>query len=45
MRVLIAGGGIYYDRTYWNTRLDEQFRRQYNVRFGQPLNDEKGPAR
>src|SRR5678816_2127378 len=37
--VLFAGGGIYYDRTYWNSLLDEQFRRQYNVKYGQPLNN------
>ena len=29
--VLFAGFGIYYDRNYWNTLLDEQFRRQFNV--------------
>lgn len=33
--VLFAGYGIYYDRTYWNTLIDEQFRRQYNLKFGQ----------
>ena len=37
--VVFGGFGIYYDRTYWNTLLDEQFRRQYNVKFGQPLNN------
>jgi hypothetical protein len=29
--VLFGGAGIYYDRNYWNTLLDEQFRRQYKV--------------
>ncbi|HEY0972198.1 MAG TPA: TonB-dependent receptor [Gemmatimonadales bacterium] len=29
--VLFGGFGIYYDRNYWNTLLDEQFRRQYGV--------------
>lgn len=29
--VLFGGAGIYYDRNYWNTLLDERFRRQYNV--------------
>jgi hypothetical protein len=29
--VLFAGVGIYYDRNYWNTLLDEQFRRQFKV--------------
>ncbi|HEX5831642.1 MAG TPA: TonB-dependent receptor, partial [Gemmatimonadaceae bacterium] len=29
--VLFGGYGIYYDRNYWNTLLDEQFRRQYSV--------------
>lgn len=29
--VLFGGGGIYYDRNYWNTLLDEQFRRQFSV--------------
>jgi outer membrane receptor protein involved in Fe transport len=27
--VLFGGAGIYYDRNYWNTLLDEQFRRQF----------------
>ena len=27
--VLFGGAGIYYDRNYWNTLFDEQFRRQY----------------
>jgi hypothetical protein len=27
--VLFGGFGIYYDRNYWNTLFDEQFRRQY----------------
>lgn len=31
--VLFGGYGIYYDRNYWNTLLDEQFRRQYSVLF------------
>ena len=29
--VLFGGFGIYYDRNYWNTLLDEQFRQQYNL--------------
>nr|MCU0627437.1 hypothetical protein [Gemmatimonadaceae bacterium] len=29
--VLFGGTGIYYDRTYWNAFLDEQFRRQFRV--------------
>ena len=29
--VLFGGVGIYYDRNYWNTLLDEQFRRQFSV--------------
>ncbi|MDP1857119.1 MAG: TonB-dependent receptor [Gemmatimonadaceae bacterium] len=29
--VLFGGAGIYYDRNYWNTLLDESFRRQYSV--------------
>ncbi|HEU4630361.1 MAG TPA: TonB-dependent receptor [Gemmatimonadaceae bacterium] len=29
--VLFGGYGVYYDRNYWNTLLDEQFRRQYGV--------------
>ena len=29
--VLFGGYGIYFDRNYWNTLLDEQFRRQYGV--------------
>lgn len=29
--VLFSGFGIYYDRNYWNTLLDEQFRRQFKV--------------
>jgi hypothetical protein len=29
--VLFGGYGLYYDRTYWNTLLDEQFRRQFSV--------------
>lgn len=37
--VVFGGFGVYYDRTYWNTLIDEQFRRQYNLKFGQPLND------
>ncbi len=28
---LFGGWGLYYDRTYWNTLLDEQFRRQFSV--------------
>jgi hypothetical protein len=34
--VVFGGAGLYYDRTNWNTLLDEQFRRQYgqyNVQF------------
>ncbi len=34
--VLFGGAGIYYDRNYWNTLFDEQFRRQYRqltIRF------------
>jgi hypothetical protein len=29
--VLFGGAGIYYDRNYWNTLFDEQFRRQFSV--------------
>ena len=29
--MLFGGYGIYYDRNYWNTLLDEQFRRQFKV--------------
>ncbi|HVE80147.1 MAG TPA: carboxypeptidase regulatory-like domain-containing protein [Gemmatimonadaceae bacterium] len=29
--VLFGGFGVYYDRNYWNTMLDEQFRRQFAV--------------
>jgi hypothetical protein len=29
--VVFGGGGLYYDRNYWNTLFDEQFRRQYRV--------------
>ncbi|MGQ0641127.1 MAG: TonB-dependent receptor domain-containing protein [Gemmatimonadaceae bacterium] len=29
--VLFGGAGIYFDRNYWNTLLDEQFRRQFRV--------------
>ena len=29
--VLFGGAGVYYDRNYWNTLFDEQFRRQYSV--------------
>jgi hypothetical protein len=29
--VLFGGAGLYFDRNYWNTLLDEQFRRQYQV--------------
>ena len=29
--VLFGGYGLYYDRNYWNSLLDEQFRRQYGV--------------
>lgn len=29
--VVFGGFGVYYDRNYWNTLLDEQFRRQYAV--------------
>jgi hypothetical protein len=27
--VLFGGGGVYYDRNYWNTLFDEAFRRQF----------------
>ena len=27
--VLFGGAGLYYDRNYWNTLFDEQYRRQY----------------
>jgi len=29
--VLFAGGGIYYDRDFWNIMIDERFRRQFSV--------------
>ncbi|HEV7387132.1 MAG TPA: carboxypeptidase regulatory-like domain-containing protein [Gemmatimonadaceae bacterium] len=29
--VLFGGAGLYYDRNYWNTLFDEQFRRQFQV--------------
>jgi hypothetical protein len=29
--VLFGGAGIYFDRNYWNTLFDEQFRRQFKV--------------
>ncbi|MFL5572158.1 MAG: carboxypeptidase regulatory-like domain-containing protein [Gemmatimonadaceae bacterium] len=29
--VLFGGGGLYFDRNYWNTLFDEQFRRQFQV--------------
>lgn len=29
--VVFGGGGLYYDRNYWNTLFDEQFRRQFSV--------------
>ena len=29
--VLFGGAGLYFDRNYWNTMLDERFRRQYSV--------------
>ncbi len=29
--VIFGGGGIYFDRNYWNTLFDEQFRRQFSV--------------
>jgi hypothetical protein len=29
--VVFGGYGLYYDRSYWNSLLDEQFRRQYGV--------------
>jgi len=29
--VIFGGAGLYYDRNYWNTLFDEQFRRQYSV--------------
>jgi len=35
--VLFGGAGLYYDRNYWNTLFDEQFRRQYK-QLVQPFN-------
>jgi hypothetical protein len=29
--VVFGGGGLYYDRNYWNTLFDEQYRRQFRV--------------
>ena len=29
--VIFGGGGLYYDRNYWNTLFDEQYRRQFQV--------------
>ena len=29
--VVFGGGGLYFDRNYWNTLFDEQFRRQFSV--------------
>ena len=29
--VVFGGAGLYFDRNYWNTMLDERFRRQYSV--------------
>jgi hypothetical protein len=29
--VLFGGAGLYFDRNYWNTLFDEQFRRQFSV--------------
>lgn len=29
--VFFAGAGLYFDRNYWNTMFDEQFRRQFQV--------------
>lgn len=29
--VLFGGAGIYFDRNYWNTLFDEQFRRQFKI--------------
>ena len=29
--VLFGGSGLYFDRNYWNTLFDEQFRRQFQV--------------
>lgn len=29
--VLFGGGGLYFDRNYWNTLFDEQYRRQFSV--------------
>ena len=29
--VLFGGAGLYFDRNYWNTMFDEQFRRQFQV--------------
>lgn len=29
--VVFGGAGLYYDRSYWNLFLDEQFRRQFRV--------------
>ena len=36
--VLFGGFGIYYDRNYWNTLLDEQFRQQYNLMWHYEFN-------
>jgi hypothetical protein len=40
--VLFGGAGVYYDRNYWNTLFDEQFRRQYR-QLTQTFND-AGPT-
>ena len=29
--VIFGGAGLYFDRNYWNTLFDEQFRRQFSV--------------
>jgi hypothetical protein len=29
--VLFGGAGLYFDRNYWNTMFDEQYRRQFQV--------------
>ena len=29
--VVFAGAGLYFDRNYWNTMFDEQYRRQFEV--------------
>jgi hypothetical protein len=29
--VIFGGGGLYFDRNYWNTLFDEQYRRQWSI--------------